>query len=393
MRTHVVHIERTVNYNFKLIDDNVDSSLDISQLLNNRIGSVQNKVNKSLHGLADYFDRSRYKTDSLFGLAWTNRAAILSQWFSTYISTIVTTYTLRYEAFMSEINQIYALAQLPMGRAPPLISTDISRMICDIYAEHRKYSPACETGSVLNDVFLTGSSLNQTHLTITTSIPWGEGSQDSAATIFSLLQTPKPTKQGQLEIYSLSKKASAIIYERDTISVIQNSRSCSKFNDSVFCKELPRMLLGSDRDCASALLLAPKMADKFCEKTYIPMDCNLSPIFHLSSSLFYFTGGCKNILNIFQGSNRTNSTTKSTLFELQQNMMIAVNATTMLKAQKVFRYETEIINNDTLMIAPDPSYWQFNHTALHIQKFNHSLVWDESDIDLGPKIQSKLKPS
>ena len=150
------------------------------------------------------------------------------------------------------------------------------------------------------------------------------------------------------------------------------------------------MLVGSDRECASALLLGPSVAETLCETTSIPADCNLSPIFHLTDSLFYFVAGCNNTLNIYRGLTKINSTNKSTLFLLESEMIVAVNSTTMLKAQNVFQYETQLINNDTLMIVPDLSQFQLNRTELHIINFNRSLIWNEEDIDLGQRIQTKI---
>ena len=139
---------------------------------------------------------------------------------------------------MREIHQIHALAQLPMGRAPLLISDHISRMVCDIYAEHKKHSERCEKRSVLNDVFLTGLSLNNSHLTVAMSIPWSESPTNSAATIFFLMNLPKPMINGRLAIYSISEKLKHLYTK---MIEYENTKSCSKFNNSVLCTEQPRM--------------------------------------------------------------------------------------------------------------------------------------------------------
>ena len=94
--------------------------------------------------------------------------------------------------------------------------------------------------------------------------------------------------------------------------------------------------------------MAPKKSETFCTKVQLPRDCYLSPIYAVYGSLYYFLGGCGNVLNIYNATKLVNSTSKSALFALACDYSVAINATTFLQAQTIFSLQSRIINNDTL---------------------------------------------
>ena len=119
------------------------------------------------------------------------------------------------------------------------------QIICKLYHQHHQFMGSCSTKSLLDDVFITDTKLNQTHFMVDLSIP---------------------------------------------------------------CTHLPNILLSKDCECASALLMDPQQVDMFCKRLIIPRDCHLSPIYTIISSVYYFLGGCSNVLNIYIGTTLVNST-------------------------------------------------------------------------------------
>ncbi len=154
---------------------------------------------------------------------------------------------------------------------------------------------------------------------------------------------------------------------------------------------MPKMLLNTDNECASALLMAPKNAEAFCEKVTLSRDCHLSPIYSVYGSLYYFLGGCGNVLNIYKAATLVNSTTNSTLFVLESDSTVAINATTFLQSQKIFNMQSRIIHNNTLMIIPQsdvPLF--FNNQSLASEQQNISLLWRADMVHLDDNVNAKI---
>ena len=169
------------------------------------------------------------------------------------------------------------------------------------------------------------------HFTVDLSIP-------SAATIYSLIALPKPAVNNTIEILSISQRAKALIFDRDAIHAVNDPSTCSRNGNGIFCRQMPKMLLNTDNECASALRMAPKKAETFCTKVRLPRDCHLSPIYAVYGFLYYFLGECGIVLNIYNATKLVNSTSKSTLFVLARDYSVAINATTFFKHKQFLAY-------------------------------------------------------
>ena len=320
-----------------------------------------------------------------------NIIATRSLWLGSMILQAYVQYGMLYQAYMREIQQIHMIAQFSMARAPPLISAKISHIICELYRRHKRFTERCDEGTTLDDVFITNTQLNGSHFTAKLSIPWGVDDQDAAATIYSLISLHKPMENNTVAVLAISKRVKALIYDKDSIHAVTDYQSCSRNRNSTFCKTLPSMLLQKDRDCASMLLMAPHQTEKYCDIVYKPRDCHVSPIYTVYGTIYYFLGGCGNILKIYNGSKLINSTLESTLFVLENEFTIAINATTFLQAPEALSVQSQTINNDTLMIASQISIpLVLRNKILANDHQNVSLTWQHKTTQLDDNIQKSI---
>ncbi len=383
LQHRVVKFEKTVRHTFQSVDDSIDDNLDISEAINARLSKAYVIVQRAFSRIEKRLRQYNGAVYGLIGHTARNEIATQSLWFGSMILQAYTQYGSLYQEYMREIQQVHALSHISMARAPPLLSAKATQFICELYSQHQRYMGFCETENMICDVFITDSRLNSTHFTVDLSIPWGTDDRDAAATVYSLVSLPKQAANNTVDILSLSKRAKALIFDRDTIHAVTDVSSCSRHRNSVFCKKQPDMLLRKDRECASALLMAPLQTDMYCDKLTVPRDCHLSPIYAIFGTVYYFLGGCGNLLKIFNGSTLVNSTAESTLFVLSKGYTVVINATTFLQAPEQFRVHSKLINNRTLMIVPQSTIpMLLNTSTLAETQWNSSLIWSEEALQL-----------
>ena len=106
--------------------------------------------------------------------------------------------------------------------------------------------------------------------------------------------------------------------------------TCSKVEQSIYCKQLPRVLRARERKCASALLTDATKAHQLCDINESSADCNLSPLIQINESLYYFTDGCDHILRLFQNSQLNILTTNPLLFTKTSDMTFSLGTISIL---------------------------------------------------------------
>ena len=128
--------------------------------------------------------------------------------------------------------------------------------------------------------------------------------------------------------------------------------TCSIYivGQSVYCKQLLRVLRARECQYASVLLTDATKAHQLCDINETPADCNLSPFIQINESLLYFTGGCEHILRLFQNEKLYISTTYPLLFTKTSDMTISPG-TIPIRTPKKFYRRIKLIDNNTLQLS------------------------------------------